>query len=54
MQLAAIRELSARYPKTRFLVAAYATSCQNCLKHMTDADRKLNIHFFVGKTQRNH
>lgn len=51
MQLAAIRELSARYPRTRFLVAAYRDhQCQRCLQRMTDADRKLNIHFFVGKT----
>lgn len=51
MQLAAIREISARYPQTRFLVAAYRDhQCQSCLQRMTDADRKLNIHFFVGKT----
>lgn len=51
MQLAAIREIAARYPQTRFLVAAYRDhQCQSCLQRMTDADRKLNIHFFVGKT----
>ncbi len=51
MQLAAIRELAARYPQTRFLVAAYRDhQCQSCLQRMTEADRKLNIQFFVGKT----
>lgn len=51
MQLAAIREIAARYPQTRFLVAAYRDhQCQSCLQRMTDTDRKLNIHFFVGKT----
>ena len=51
MQLAAIREMAARYPQTRFLVAAYRDHhCQSCLQRMTDADRKLNIQFFVGKT----
>ncbi len=51
MQLAAIREIAARYPQTRFLVAAYRDhQCQSCLQRMTEADRKLNVHFFVGKT----
>lgn len=51
MQLAAMRELAARYPQTRFLVAAYRDhQCQSCLARMTAADRQLNIQFFVGKT----
>ena len=51
MQLAAMRELAARYPQTRFLVAAYRDhQCQSCLERMTAADRRLNIQFFVGKT----
>lgn len=51
MQLEAIRHLSARYPKTRFLVAAYRDhQCQSCLERMTPSDRRLNVQFFVGKT----
>ncbi len=51
MQLAAIRHLAARYPQTRFLVAAYRDhQCQSCVERMTAADRRLNVQFFVGKT----
>jgi lipid-A-disaccharide synthase len=51
MQLQAIRELSMRYPKTRFLVACLRDRhCLECAKQLTDADRHLNIEFFVGKT----
>lgn len=51
MQLAAIRALAARYPKTRFLVAAYrAHQCSACRAALTAEDERLNIEFFVGKT----
>lgn len=51
MQLAAIRELAARHPSTRFLVAAYRDRhCLACQRELTAADRKLNLEFFVGRT----
>lgn len=52
MQLAAIRELSARYPKTRFLVACLKDRhCLWCQKQLNSSDEKeLNIEFFVGRT----
>lgn len=51
MQLAAIRELAARHPTARFLVAALKDQhCLWCREQLTAADRKLNIEFFVGKT----
>ena len=51
MQLAAIRELSKRHPKTRFLVACYQDRhCLACQRELTEADKKLNLHFFVGRT----
>ncbi|MCC6507461.1 MAG: lipid-A-disaccharide synthase [Pirellulaceae bacterium] len=51
IQLAAIRELASRYPRTRFLVGAYRDSqCQSCRRRMSTADQQLNIEFFVGKT----
>lgn len=52
MQLAAIRELAARYPRTRFLVAAYRDRHrEQCESRLTSKDQALNnIKFFVGKT----
>jgi lipid-A-disaccharide synthase len=51
MQLAAIRELSKRHPKTRFLVACYQDRhCLACQRVMTEADRELNLEFFFGRT----
>jgi lipid-A-disaccharide synthase len=51
MQLAAIRELSKRHPKTRFLVACYEDRhCLACQRVMTEADRELNLEFFFGRT----
>ncbi len=51
MQLAAIRELAGRHPAARFLVATLKDQhCLWCREHLTPADRKLNIEFFVGKT----
>lgn len=51
MQLAAIRELSKRHPKTRFLVACYRDRhCLACQRQMTEADRKLNLEFFFDRT----
>lgn len=51
MQLAAIRELSRRHPKTRFLVACLkAEHVQSCRKCLTEADRKLDLHFVTDKT----
>ncbi len=51
MQLAAIRELARRYPKTRFLVACLKDShCLWCRNQLRSEDADLNVHFFVGKT----
>ena len=51
MQLAAVRELGQRYPRTRFLVAAHRDAqCRTCQRMLTAADKHLNIEFFVGKT----
>lgn len=51
MQLAAIRELSKRHPTTRFLVACLKDQhCLWCREMMSEADERLNIEFFVGKT----
>lgn len=51
MQLAVLRELGRRYPSTRFLVAAHrAAQCRACERMLSEADRSLNIEFFVGKT----
>ena len=51
MQLEAIRELSKRHPKTRFLVACYQDRhCLACQRSMTEADRALNVEFFFGRT----
>jgi len=51
MQLAAIRELSKRHPKTRFLVACYQDRhCLACQRAMTEADQGLNVEFFFGRT----
>lgn len=51
MQLAAIREVAARHPKTRFLIACLKDQhCLWCRNQLTEADRHLNIEFFVGRT----
>lgn len=51
MQLQAIRELSKRHPKTRFLVACYQDRhCLACKRVMTEADKSLNVEFFFGRT----
>ena len=51
MQLAALRELGRRYPRTRFLVAAHRDAqCRACERLLNASDRNLNIEFFVGKT----
>jgi lipid-A-disaccharide synthase len=51
MQLEAIRELSKRHPKTRFLVACYQDRhCLACKRLMTEADKSLNVEFFFGRT----
>lgn len=51
MQLAAIRELTARHPKTRFLVACLRDrDCLWCKQQLKAEDGGLNIEFFVGKT----
>jgi lipid-A-disaccharide synthase len=51
MQLAAIRELAKRHPKTRFLVACYQDRhCLACQRAMTAADKQLNLEFFFGRT----
>lgn len=51
MQLAAIRELAARNPKSRFLVACLRDQhCLWCRNQLTEQDRRLNIQFFVDCT----
>jgi lipid-A-disaccharide synthase len=51
MQLEAIRELSKRHPKTRFLVACYQDRhCLACQRLLTPEDRALNLEFFFGRT----
>ncbi len=51
MQLAAIRELSRRHPKTRFLVACLKDAhCLWCKHQLTSQDEKLQIEFFVDRT----
>jgi lipid-A-disaccharide synthase len=51
MQLETIRELSKRHPSTRFLVACYQDRhCLACQRVMTEADKKLNLEFFFGRT----
>ena len=51
MQLASIRELSRRYPKTSFLVGClHEKHLRKCQEQLTSTDRQLDIHFFVGKT----
>ncbi len=51
MQLAAIRELSARHRGVQFKVAGYRQHhIDMCKQHMTAADQRLPIEFFVGKT----
>jgi lipid-A-disaccharide synthase len=51
MQLAAIRELSKRHPKTRFLVACYLDRhCLACQRMLKEADKELNVEFFFGRT----
>jgi lipid-A-disaccharide synthase len=51
MQLSIIRELAARYPKARFMVACLKDRhCLWCREQMSREDQKLNINFFVGRT----
>ncbi|WP_231691176.1 lipid-A-disaccharide synthase [Aureliella helgolandensis] len=51
MQLSAIRELSRRYPKTRFMVACLRDQhCLQCKQQLTESDRGINIDFFVQRT----
>lgn len=51
MQLAAIRELSKKHPKTRFLVACFRDRhCLACQKVLTQADKNLNLEFFFDRT----
>lgn len=51
MQLEAIRELSKRHPKTRFLVACYQDRhCLACQRSMTESDKALKVEFFFGRT----
>ena len=51
MQLAAIRELARRYPKTRFLVACLKqTHVETCQQAMISEDRGIDLHFFVDRT----
>ena len=51
MQLAAIRELSARHPRVRFLVACLKQEhVDRCMEQMSPSDKQLRIHFFAGKT----
>lgn len=51
LQQRIMREVAARHPRTRFLVAClkdeYQSACQSTL---TSEDRKLDIHFLTGKT----
>lgn len=52
MQLEAIRTLGLRYPKTRFLVAAYRDQHRQRIEGSLsgDSDKRLNVHCFVGRT----
>lgn len=52
MQLEAIRTLGLRYPKTRFLVAAYRDQHKQRIEWSLnrESDKALNVHCFVGKT----
>lgn len=51
LQLQVIRELTRRYPGTRFLVACLKDShCLWCKRHLTPSDENLDVEFFVGKT----
>lgn len=51
MQLSVIRQLAAKHPQVRFQVAALRDAhCLWCKQQLTDADRNLDINFFVGKT----
>jgi len=51
MQLAMIRELAKRHPGTRFMVACLKEShCLWCKRQMSQADMRLQVEFFVGKT----
>ncbi|MCA9130675.1 MAG: lipid-A-disaccharide synthase [Planctomycetales bacterium] len=51
MQLAVIREIARRHPKTRFLVACLRDRhCLWCRQQLTSLDSELNIEFFVGRT----
>ncbi len=51
IQLAAIRELAARHPRTRFLVACLKDRhCIACRQGLEPQDEKIDINFFVGRT----
>jgi len=51
MMLESIRRLNRQYPQARFLVAAYRDrQCLTCRDSLTDADKKLPIEFYVGRT----
>jgi lipid-A-disaccharide synthase len=51
MQLAAIRELSRRHGKTRYLIACLTEQhAEQCRSLLTEEDRKLDLNFFVDRT----
>ncbi|TWT72310.1 Glycosyl transferase [Crateriforma conspicua] len=51
IQLAAIRRLHQMHPDAHFMVAAYRNDqCLWCRDQLSDSDRDLPIHFFVGAT----
>ncbi|MEZ6134555.1 MAG: lipid-A-disaccharide synthase [Pirellulaceae bacterium] len=51
MQLAAIRELASRHPRTRFTVACLKDRhCLWCRNQLREEDNQLDINFFVGRT----
>lgn len=51
MQLSVLRQLAAKHSQVRFQVAALKDAhCLWCKQQLTDADRNLDINFFVGKT----
>lgn len=51
MQLATMREVAARHPGTRFMVACLKDRhCLWCRQQMTASDAQLDVNFFVGRT----
>ncbi|MBX3421201.1 MAG: lipid-A-disaccharide synthase [Pirellulaceae bacterium] len=51
MQLEAIRRLAHKHPHVRFMVACLKDGhCLWCRQQLTEADRDLDIQFFVGRT----